>query len=434
MPAELDALLAGLEQGVGELVETDLAALVQLAGPSSGLHEVGRRVERIRRRLGAFDAHYVAAVETGDEPARHSSPSTVSFLRDQLKISPSEAKRRVALAHAITPEPSFSAAPLPPPCPTVAAALTAGAVSADQAQVILGALDALPEVSRKEHGPALEARLVDEARSFDSTMLARLARQALAHLDPDGILRDQDWQDRNRTAYLVANRDGTGTLRALLTTEGLEKLQTVLGPLAAPVPAGPDGPDPRSAGQRTHDALIQLADRALNAGDLPASGGTPTTVVIHITEEQLATRTGLAVSANGNLIPIQTALELAVDPLLYTLVTTAKQVPLWLGRTSRTATPGQTIALAARDGGCAFPGCDRPPAMCERHHIRGWAAHDGPTDIDNLLLFCGYHHRDHDKRGWVVVMIDGQPWFIPPTWVDPEQRPIRNTMHRPLVQ
>lgn len=85
--------------------------------------------------------------------------------------------------------------------------------------------------------------------------------------------------------------------------------------------------------------LLGLADRALNAGELPASGGTPTTVVIHITEGQLAARTGLAVSDNGNLIPIDTALDLAPDPVLYALVTTAKKVPLWLGRTSRTATP-----------------------------------------------------------------------------------------------
>jgi hypothetical protein len=52
----------------------------------------------------------------------------------------------------------------------------------------------------------------------------------------------------------------------------------------------------------------------------------------------------------------------------------------------------QIDALHARDGGCAFPGYDHPADWCQRHHIRDWA-NGGPTDIDNLVLLCGYHHR-----------------------------------------
>ena len=75
-----------------------------------------------------------------------------------------------------------------------------------------------------------------------------------------------------------------------------------------------------------------------------------------------------------------------------TVVTDAQDVPLSLGRTNRIATPGQTIALAARDRGCTFPGCDRPAAWTQRHHVVPW--HEGGrTDLDNLALVCGYHHR-----------------------------------------
>ncbi len=87
------------------------------------------------------------------------------------------------------------------------------------------------------------------------------------------------------------------------------------------------------------------------------------------------------------------------------LIENSKGVPLYLGRTTRIATPGQTIALAARDRGCSFPGCDRPPSHCQRHHITDWA-NGGPTDIDNLTLLCGYHHREHAKRGWECVMLE----------------------------
>ncbi len=56
--------------------------------------------------------------------------------------------------------------------------------------------------------------------------------------------------------------------------------------------------------------------------------------------------------------------------------------PLDVGRERRLFTPPQRIALAARDGGCMWPGCDRPPSMTEAHHIDEWVADEGRTDID----------------------------------------------------
>jgi Domain of unknown function (DUF222) len=430
--AHLDAVLERIEAGADQLLDVDLDGLVRLDAPSFGLHAAARRVERLKRRLAAFDTRYVTAIELGDEAVRYGRPNPAALIRDQLKVSPSEAKRRVRLAHACAPGQSFSAEPVPAECPALADAMSAGAVSAEHADVVVKTLAALPAVARKEHGELVEQLLVREATNFDPTLLARLARHTANVVDPDGSLRDQDWQDRNRTASLMANGDGTGTLRAILTAQAFDKLQTVLGALAHPVPAGPDGPDPRDAGQRLHDGLVTLADRALDAGELPASGGTRTTVVVHVTAEQLASQAGLAVSANGTLVPVGPVLATAGDSLIYTLVTNAKRVPLWLGRTTRIATPGQSVALAARDGGCTFPGCDRPPAWCERHHVQEWAAANGRTDIDELALLCGFHHREFTSRGWAVVMIEGHPWWIPPKWIDPEQRPIRNSMHRPF--
>jgi hypothetical protein len=100
-------------------------------------------------------------------------------------------------------------------------------------------------------------------------------------------------------------------------------------------------------------------------------------------------------------------------------------VVLQLGRTRRLASCGQTVALIARDGGCSFPGCDRPPEYCERHHIIAWVD-GGRTDLQNLTLLCAYHHHNFAARGWTCLMIDGLPAWIPPKWVDPEQRPLRN--------
>jgi hypothetical protein len=101
-----------------------------------------------------------------------------------------------------------------------------------------------------------------------------------------------------------------------------------------------------------------------------------------------------------------------------------------VGREQRTVTAGQWAALVVRDRGCAFPGCTRPAEWCIAHHIVHWAD-GGPTDLDNLVLLCGYHHRVVHHSGWQVIMAaDRHPQFLPPPWVDPDQTPRRNNRPR----
>jgi hypothetical protein len=61
--------------------------------------------------------------------------------------------------------------------------------------------------------------------------------------------------------------------------------------------------------------------------------------------------------------------------------------PVDVGRTQRTVPLGIRRALVARDRGCRFPGCDRPPALCHAHHVREWQ-HQGHTEINNCILLC----------------------------------------------
>ena len=101
-----------------------------------------------------------------------------------------------------------------------------------------------------------------------------------------------------------------------------------------------------------------------------------------------------------------------------------------VGREYRTATPAQFAALIARDGGCAFPGCTRPPGWCIAHHIKHWAD-GGETNLDNLALLCTWHHTVVHHHGWDVQLgPDRLPDFYPPPWVDPDREPQRNTRPR----
>nr|WP_236725482.1 HNH endonuclease signature motif containing protein [Amycolatopsis orientalis] len=81
----------------------------------------------------------------------------------------------------------------------------------------------------------------------------------------------------------------------------------------------------------------------------------------------------------------------------------------------------QKYVLTLRDGGCAFPGCDRPVPRCTAHHIVFWR-HHGETKIDNLVLLCTKHHRLIHHSEWTVAI-------APPAYLDPTGQPRRNTMH-----
>jgi hypothetical protein len=133
-------------------------------------------------------------------------------------------------------------------------------------------------------------------------------------------------------------------------------------------------------------------------------------------------------TSNGGTLTIPQLLQLAGQARIIPVVTDGRGVVLDLGRSERCATTDQRHALNVRDRGCVFPGCTLPPDFCEAHHILAWIL-IGPTDLNNLAYLCPYHHHNFEKQGWYLFIQDGLPWWIPPTWKDPTQQPIRNTTH-----
>jgi hypothetical protein len=49
----------------------------------------------------------------------------------------------------------------------------------------------------------------------------------------------------------------------------------------------------------------------------------------------------------------------------------------------------------------------------ECHHMTPWP--EGPTDLDNLVLLCNFHHELVHEGGWRVELDDRQlpVWFRP---------------------
>jgi hypothetical protein len=97
--------------------------------------------------------------------------------------------------------------------------------------------------------------------------------------------------------------------------------------------------------------------------------------------------------------------------------------PLDAGRENRLFTAKQRLALAIRDGGCLWPGCDRPPAYCEAHHCERWSD-GGRTDCRVGVLLCRFHHLHLHNRGWRISRDGGGSFMLhpPPTGDDEPTR------------
>jgi HNH endonuclease len=107
-----------------------------------------------------------------------------------------------------------------------------------------------------------------------------------------------------------------------------------------------------------------------------------------------------------------TARRLACDASLMRVVMSGRSEPLDVGRRTPIVPPAMRRAVIVRDRACRFPGCDRPQAWCDAHHVTHWAD-GGATALPNLLLLCRRHHRMvHD--GFRLEMPEGRPVFRRP--------------------
>ncbi len=79
-------------------------------------------------------------------------------------------------------------------------------------------------------------------------------------------------------------------------------------------------------------------------------------------------------------------------------------LPLDVGALTETIPVHLRRAVAVRDRGCRFPGCDQPVMACQPHHIIP-RAQGGPTCLTNLMLLCSFHHLIAVHRwGWSIAL------------------------------
>lgn len=166
----------------------------------------------------------------------------------------------------------------------------------------------------------------------------------------------------------------------------------------------------------------------LASGNLGQHNGLPAAIVVTTTLKDLESTTGKALTGGGTLLPMSDVIRLARHAHHY-LAIFDKGKARALYHTKRLASPGQRIVLYAKDRGCSAPGCDVAGYYCEVHHVQDWAG-TRRTDIDQLTLACGPHHRLLEN-GWVTrKRANGDTEWIPPPHLDRGQ-PRTNSFHHP---
>ena len=427
-----ESLLAGSVGDVLARLEADFDALDSAALDSCADGEIVdalRRVERLQRRQAVLDQRLIAQVDERSIWFANGCASVPVFLRMLLRISPAEARARHGAARALGPQRTVPGVALEGTYPAVSAAQAAGEISVQHAAAIVDTITKLPDDVAAEFDRTIETILVDFARDHDPVQLRRHAEELRYLFDQDGKYHDIRHCERLRDLRLRDNADGSAHLDGELTAECAERLRVVFDALGKPRPAEDGTLDPRTPGQRRHNALLDWLRLVERTGALPKAGGVAATVLLTMDVDAYGTGTGTARTGHGYTVPADVAKTWAEPEarIILTLLSATKGIEAY-STVQRIFTEQQRLAMAARDRGCSFPHCDAPASWADAHHVTDWKD-THRTSVDDGALVCGKNHDSFQRMGFRSIMRNGRPHWVPPPWIDPDQEPLRNTMH-----
>lgn len=355
---------------------TAISKLEQVEAAAGGLAR-----ERLRR---------IREVDLSGEWDYGAHRDVVHWLSATFKIAWIDATRRVEAAHAIEH------------LPVVSEALQNGEVS----------LELAVQLTRFAT-PETEAKLLRWSKTVSLKCVREAADEAhradLDEVRTNDASRSFGWrtiEGGRATAFfgrLPAEQAAVVTSALERTAHSIERMpHEEVDPELIPEPA-------ETLPQRRADALLLMASQRIS-DDFDADRST---VVIHTPAEAL---TGIAPGAHlegGSLLHPKVAERLLCDARIQTVVENGAGDPIGIGWVSETVPRWLKRLVKYRDRGCVFPGCE-DMRYNQAHHMWWWGR-GGPTDLDNLCLLCGFHHKAVHEYGWSVSRrSDGAyEWFLP---------------------
>lgn len=299
--------------------------------------------------------------------------------------------------------------------------------------------------------PALTAEMLDAAAEqllprvaeLDADRAAREARAMRDDLDLLGLPEREEARRAQRSFRLGRRADGMGYAHWVLDPETFAIVSDVYDRVTSPKRSVPsfdadvsrvgaadgsldgaldsslDPADDRTPEQRASDTIAELLRQGVAADTSQLLGDAPIGVRVIVAARALDARQGRGfLEGQTDAVSIATVERLACTAGTVLLTVDGRPEnagqPLNLGRERRLFSRAQRIALAARDGGCRWPGCERPPSWCEAHHIEHWQRDGGRTDVADGILLCRHHHLLAHNNGWEIRRDGPRYLLVPP--------------------
>ena len=294
--------------------------------------------------------------------------------------------------------------------------VTRGEMSTAALEAIRSGLGDTSETVSFDDLSAAVSTLIAESATLDVDRLFRRARQMRDNLDTAGVAERERARREARSLRIFRGNDGMTRATWLLDPESAAIVIDLYDRATSPRRGGPTflsardaslidrmRADERTPEQYASDAFLDLlrtgADTDSNA---LLSSGAPSVRVV-VTAHDLHEGVGHA-RIDGQVEPISlpTVQRMICAGTHTPVFVGSTGQPLDVGRSQRLFTPRQRIALATRDGGCRWAGCDRPPSWTEAHHITPWADSGGRTDVADGILLCRHHHLLVHNNGWRI--------------------------------
>jgi hypothetical protein len=246
------------------------------------------------------------------------------------------------------------------------------------------------------------------AEGLSEKELAAAIRHAGLVMRPDRLNDDEDRVKRAHRSLIKSKAPmGMSRYTWLLDDEAAAIIDAAVDALAKPRPDEDTGEhDTRAPETRRADALVDLVIRAVGAPD-----GVPrqpkAMLMLTMGLEVLEGRCrGAGLTSFGEVLSADTVRRMACDAQVVPVVLGSRGEVLDQGEAIRLFNRAQIRHLWLRDKHCTFPGCNKPAAWTDAHHLLHWA-HGGPTDVWNAALLCRAHHTVVHSQRYAGRVVEG---------------------------
>lgn len=291
---------------------------------------------------------------------------------------------------------------------------------------------------RPTTGERVGERGIDLARHSTASQLERILGKLPT---PDSA---EDGEASKDDIRFTNNGDGTMTMEVTRPMTEMTRAKKAIEKKASDVIAREqnDGETKTDVINRFGGMKAIRADvaTALITGTADASRGIEQSVLVVADIDALSGGDGGAESTvDSQRVDPAVVQRLCCDGIIQTALIDGNGVEQATGSNQRIVPRRIRRLLERRDHGmCQHPGCESTSRL-HAHHVIHWA-NGGPTELENLISLCHFHHHTIHEGGWTIIAsADGWVFFDPngnrfkvPVLRLPTTKPLPQTNAQPI--